>query len=91
MSYKKFGRLHFVRFGRFGFSFFISRKRKQLTPAQQQRALSRAANLDRLSTNWCIPRCAHPDIAFLVCQQNGRHSLWVDRFDDGVRRRVRKP
>ena len=52
MSYKKFGRLHFVRFGRFGFSFFISRKRKQLTPAQQQRALSRAANLDRLSTNW---------------------------------------
>ena len=42
MSYKKFGRLHFVRFGRFGFSFFISRKRKQLTPAQQQRALSRA-------------------------------------------------
>ena len=53
MSYKKFGRLHFVRFGRFGFSFFISRKRKQLTPTQQQRALSRAANLDRLSTNWC--------------------------------------
>ena len=52
MSYKKFGRLHFVRFGRFGFSFFISRKRKQLTPAQQRRALSRAANLDRLSTNW---------------------------------------
>ena len=46
MSYKKFGRLHFVRFGRFGFSFFISRKRRQLTPAQQQRALSRAANLD---------------------------------------------
>ena len=46
------GTLHFVRFGRFGFSFFISRKRKQLTPAQQQRALSRAANLDRLSTNW---------------------------------------
>jgi len=54
MSYKKFGRLHFVRFGRFGFSFFISRKRKQLTPAQQQRALSRAANLDGLSTNWRI-------------------------------------
>ena len=49
MSYKKFGRLHFVRFGRFGFSFFSSRKRKQLTPAQQQRALSRAANLDRLT------------------------------------------
>ena len=27
-QYKKIGGLHFVRIGRFGFSFFISRKRK---------------------------------------------------------------
>jgi len=27
-QYKKVGGLHFVRIGRFGFSFFISRKRK---------------------------------------------------------------
>jgi len=28
MSYKKVGGLHFIRVWRFGFSFFISRKRK---------------------------------------------------------------
>jgi len=45
MSYKKVGGLRFVRIGRFGFSFFWSRK---LTPAEQARAERRARNLARL-------------------------------------------
>ena len=33
-----------------------------------------------------IPRCAHPDVAFLLCKQDDRHGLRVDRFDDRIRR-----
>ena len=34
-----------------------------------------------------VPRRAHPDVALLLRQQDDRHGLRVDRFDDGVRRR----
>ena len=37
-----------------------------------------------------IPRRAHPDVAFLVCQQDDRHGFRVDGFDHGVRRRGEK-
>jgi hypothetical protein len=32
-----------------------------------------------------IPRRAHPDVALLLCQQDDRHGLRVDRFDDPIR------
>jgi hypothetical protein len=34
-----------------------------------------------------IPRRAHPDVALLVCHQDDRHGLRMDRLDDGVRDR----
>ena len=44
MSYKKVGGLHFVRIGRFGFSWFLSRKKAE----RAVRDARRNANLDRL-------------------------------------------
>ncbi len=34
-----------------------------------------------------IPRRAHPHVVFLLCGQDHRHGLWVDRFNDRVWRR----
>jgi hypothetical protein len=54
MTYKKHGGLHFVRLGRFGFSFFLSAKRpansgRKRTPrARKPIEWAGAANLERL-------------------------------------------
>lgn len=50
MTYKKHGGLHFVRLGRFGFSFFLSKKRSvPRTPrARKPIEWAGAANLERL-------------------------------------------
>jgi len=53
MSYKKVGGLHFVRIGRFGFSFFVSKKvnakparvPKITSEAEYERACKRSHNL----------------------------------------------
>lgn len=50
MSYKKVGGLHFVRIGRFGFSFFwsrntVSRAAERRWRAAERRAMKAAANI----------------------------------------------
>lgn len=57
MSYKKVGGLHFVRIGRFGFSFFLSKRRSAsaIGLAAVKRALRREARNASLRTEYVSP------------------------------------
>jgi hypothetical protein len=35
-----------------------------------------------------VPRCSHPNVALFSGRQDHRHCFRVNRFNDGVRRRL---
>ena len=53
------------------------------SPRDDLQGVIRQRPLQRLRL---VPRRAHPDVALFVRRQDHRHRLWVDWFDDCVRR-----
>ena len=66
------------------FPTFITASVRLVTPSgNDPQCVIQQRPLERLRL---VPRRTHPDVALLICRQDHRHRLGMDRLDDRVRR-----